>query len=1005
VKNYKLVNNIIGWGVFLISLVVYLLTIEPTVSFWDCGEFIASSYKLQVGHPPGAPFFQLVQKVFSLLAPATDKVALLMNAFSALVSALTILFLYWTIVRLAERFKSNANTKQNQILIISAGVIGALSFAFTDSFWFSAVEAEAYAFSSLFTAIVFWAILKWEQVADQPYSNRWIIFIAYMVGLSIGVHLLNLLAIPAIAYIWYVKKYKATRNGVIATLFISAVTIAFIMYGLVQGTPTIAQKFEVLFVNSFGLPYNSGMLFFIVLLIGALVGLVVYSHKKNKPILNLVAMSVLVIYIGFGSYAMLMVRSSANPPMDENNPENTYMLMKYLNRSQYGKTPLLKGNYFNAPAVSIEKGKPVYFPKDGKYRKSEGSPEYKFDSRFETIFPRMYSGQDNHIQGYKMWGKVKGRKVDVNGKTEYVPTFSENLRYFFSYQLNHMYIRYFMWNFSGRQNDKQGHGDVLNGNWLTGFGFIDQARIGHSGDQPSALSNPKTTNKYFMLPFLLGLIGLFFQYKQNKNDFWVVMLLFLMTGIAIVAYLNQSPYQPRERDYAYVGSFYAFAIWIGFGVIGVANYFEKYLKGKAAIPALLISLVVPVLLLAENYDDHDRSGRYMARDIGKNYLNSCDKNAILFTYGDNDTFPLWYAQDVENVRPDVRICNATLLNGPWYIDQMKNKVYESDPLPILMGNEKYENDVRNTIFMRQDIDRPVELSTLMKMALSDNERAKLTTQGGRKYNYFPTKQIKITVDKEQVLKTGTVSIDKAHLIEDSIIINIETNYLTKSDLAILNLLSNNNWERPIYFDLSVVNTTNIKIGQYIQHEGFAYRFLPIMNPPGQPSIDTEILYDRLINKSVWGNLSDPSILVDYNLHRTIEVIQIKNNFYSLSRALIDEGNIERATEVMNKLYSIIPLGRYYTNYYDVLIASSYYRIDDVESADRIIEAVANESFDKVDFYLSLGSNYVSQYQRQANREISIAREAIRICKQSGSETLSTELTGKLNTIISLYENL
>jgi hypothetical protein len=1003
VKSFKSINTLIGWGVLGISFIVYLLTLEPTVSFWDCGEFIASSYKLQVGHPPGAPFFQIIQRVFSLFAPSHDKVAFMMNAFSAFVSAATIMFLYWTIVRLAERFQSEAQTKNSKILVIAASIIGSLSFAFTDSFWFSAVEAEVYAFSSFFTAIVFWAILKWEQVADHPNSNRWIILIAYLIGLSIGVHLLNLLAIPAIAYIWYFKKYKTTSKGVIATLLISAITIAFIMYGIVQGTPNIAQQFEIVFVNSLGLPFNSGMLFFMLTLTAALTGLIIYTHKKQKVLLNLIVLSIAVIYIGFGSYALIMVRSAANPPMDENNPENAYTLMKYLNRSQYGTTPIFSGYYFNAPAISVEKGKPIYYPKDDHYIKLEGQSNYKFDSRFKTIFPRMYSSQSNHVQGYKMWGNIKGTPIKLNNKTEYIPTFSENLRFFFTYQLNHMYLRYFMWNFAGKQNDKQGYGNIFDGNWLTGIGFIDSARLGYSGNQPESLCNSETTNRYYMLPFLLGLIGLFSQHNRNKKDFWVVMLLFLMTGLAIVAYLNQTPYQPRERDYAYAGSFYAYAIWIGLGVIGLAGAFEKLFKKKAFIPAILLGAIIPALLLSQNYDDHDRSGRYFARDIGKNYLNSCAPNAILFTYGDNDTFPLWYVQDVEDTRPDVRICNVTLLNGDWYIDQMKQKFYESDPLPISMDKEMYENNKRNTILVRDDLKKTLELSSLIKIVLSDDKRTKLQTQGGDEYDFFPTRHFKISVDKEQVLKTGTVPLEKADQIVDSIKIDISTNYLSKSDLAILDILANNNWERPIYMDLSVMHTTNIKLDRYLQHEGFAYRFVPIKTTSAEPAIDTDILYDHLMNEFTWGNLNDPDILIDENLRRTTEVVGIKNNFYRLSEALIGEGKNKEAKEVLEKVYSILPLGKFNTSYYDVAMASIFYETKDITTADKLIETIANESFEKIEFYLSLGQNYISSYQREASREISTIKEVIRVTSVMKRTTLNQSLNDRLDHILSTYE--
>ncbi|MBN1925371.1 MAG: DUF2723 domain-containing protein [Prolixibacteraceae bacterium] len=1000
-KNFKLINTLFGWAVFLISLIVYFFTIEPSVSFWDCGEFIASAYKLQVGHPPGAPFFMIIARVVSLFAPTPEKVALFINAFSALVSAATILFLHWTIVRLAMRFSGNDNSLRFQVLALASGIIGSLAFAFTDSFWFSAVEAEVYAFSALFTAIVFWAILRWEQEAEEKHANRWIIFIAYLVGLSIGVHLLNLLAIPAIALIWYFKKHKPTTKGIIATLLLSFLAILFIMYGIIQGTPTVAQRFEVLFVNSFGLPYNSGLLFFIVLIIAVLVGLIIYSHKKQKAILNLLVVSVTLIVMGYSSYAVIMIRSKANPPMDENNPENAYTLMKYLNRSQYGSTPLLSGYYFNAPAVSIKKGKPVYFPKEGKYIKMEGQPEYKYDERFKTFFPRMYSTMGNHESGYKMWGEIEGRPVNVNGKTEYVPTFAENLRFFFSYQINHMYIRYFMWNFSGRQNDNQGHGDIFNGNWLTGIGFVDKARLGHNGDQPHSMANPETTNRYYMLPFLLGLIGLIFHFKQNKKDFWVVMVLFLMTGIAIVGYLNQPPFQPRERDYAYAGSFYTFAIWIGLGVIGINQLLQKLLKQKAFIPAIILSCIVPVLLVAENYDDHDRSGRFVARDLGKNYLNSCDKHAILFTYGDNDTFPLWYVQDVENCRPDVRICNVTLLNGDWYIDQMKQKVYDSDPLPITMDQEKYEFNNRNSIFVREDIKRPVELSTLLNIVLSDDLRTKLQTQGGGAYDFFPSKLVKITVDKQKVLETNTVPTEKADQIVDSIVFEISSRFVSKSDLAILDMLANNNWERPIYFDLSVVQTMNLKLKKYLQHEGFAYRFLPIESNTADPSIDSDLLYKRIMDQFVWGNLNDPDIFVDENLQKTTEIVQIKNTFYRLAEKLVREGKAEKASEVIDRLYEVLPLGMYNTSYYDVFSSTIYYQNELNEKGDIILNTIASESFDKINFYLGLGPDFIDSYNRLVNRETSVVKETMRIANQYQREELVKEINDRLNLIAEL----
>jgi len=995
-KSFKLINNLAGWGVLLISFIIYMLTLEPSVSFWDCGEFIASSYKLQIGHPPGSPLFMIITHVVSLFASSQAKVAFMINTFSAFASGATIMFLYWTIVMFSEKILENNSTKKNQILILAAGVIGSLTFAFTDSFWFSAVEAEVYAFSSFITAVVFWAILKWERVVDEKYSNRWIILIAYLVGLSIGVHLLNLLAIPAVVLIWYFKKYKTTAKGIVYTILGSGAIIAFIMWGIIQGIPTIAQKFEILFVNSFGLPYNSGLIFIIILILALAVGLFVYSQRNKKVILNMFIVSFLLIIMGFSSYTVVLIRSKANPPMNENNPENTYTLMKYLNRSQFGKTPFFFGYYFNSNALVLKKREYEYFPKNGKYVKLEDQPEYV--SKFKTIFPRMYSSHENHINGYKMWGKIKGKPYTINGKTEYIPTFAENLRFFFSYQLNYMYFRYFFWNFSGRQNDNLGKGDIYNGNWITGIGFLDKARLGHNGKQPASMANPKTMNRYYMLPFLLGLIGLFFHFRKSKKDFWVVMLLFFMTGIAIVIYLNQTPYQIRERDYAYDGSFYAFAIWIGLGVLGLYKLIDKYIKKNAIIVAIVIGTIIPVLVLAENYDDHDRSGRYFAKDFGKNYLNSCDKNAILFVYGDNDTFPLWYVQDVENVRPDVRICNANLLNSDWYIDQMKCKIYNSDPLPISMGHDKYEHDVRNNIVVSDNLKTPIELSKLMGFMLSDDLHSKLKNQEGTLFNFTPTKTIKITVDKQKVLSTKTVSPNKASLIEDSIIFDISSHYLTKSDLAFLDILANNNWDRPIYLDPNMVGTSNLNLDKYLQLEGFAYRLVPIKNQGIEPGVNTDLLYNRLMNQFSWGNIGDKRVFVDENVKKITEIIQIKNTFYLLAERLVSEGKNEKAKQAIEKLYSILPIGMFSTSYYDIYIATVWYKLSDFSNGDKLMRTVASECFEKIDYYRSFGSDYLQNSQREVNSEISILKELTRMSGFSSRTELINEINGKLSLI-------
>jgi hypothetical protein len=1000
VELHKKNNNLLGWVVFAISLTIYLLTLEPTVSFWDCGEFIAAAHKLQVPHPPGAPFFLIVQRVFSLAAPSNAHVPLFMNAFSAIASAATIMFLYWTIVRLVLRFKTE--NEISQTALYASGVIGALAFAFTDTFWFSAVEAEVYALSSLFTAVIFWAILRWEAEANQFRANRWILLIAYLMGLSIGVHLLNLLAIPAIALITYFKNNKSTSKGVLVTLTASGAAILFIMYGIVQGTPALARKFEVLFVNSFGMPFNSGLLFFIALLLGILIAVVAISHKKNNPLLHLASMSLLLICIGFGSYASITIRSAANPPMDENDPENAYTLVNYLNRSQYGKTPLVSGHYYNAPAVGTAPGKAEYYPGNEKYIKVDSPTKYKFDNRFKTIFPRMYSSQSNHVHGYKMWGKIEGRKVDVGSETATVPTFGENIRFFVSYQLSFMYFRYFMWNFSGRQNDKQGHGDVLNGNWLSGIGFIDKARLGHNGTQPASLSNTETTNRYYMLPLLLGLMGAFFHFKANKKDFWVVALLFFMTGIAIVLYLNQPPYQPRERDYAYVGSFYAFSIWIGIGVISLYSFFAKKLPAMPHVPAIALGLVIPALLLAQNYNDHDRSGRYFVRDTGKNYLNTCAPNAILFTYGDNDTFPLWYAQDVEGTRPDVRICNVTLLHSDWYIDQMKQKSYDSKPLPITMPNEKYVSNNRNTIIIRDNISEPVELSRLLEFVLNDNQRTKLQTQSGDSYNFMPTRQFKITVDKQQVIDSGTLPAEKMSEIADSIVFTYKGNYLTKSDLAILDMLANNNWERPLYFDLGVTQTINIDLESYLYDEGLAYRFLPVKREKGVQATNTDVLYKNMLEKYQWGNLGDKRIHICENTRNTVEATDIKHNFYQLASALTIEGKNDKAEEAADKLYLVLPANRYKTGLTDVGMVKIYYRLNKTDKADQLAKTIAGQRIDNIEFYLSFGESYIDTYQRYIEQESGILNETLNLLEQNQRVELSTIIEQQLDEVLSAY---
>ncbi len=718
-KQFNKLNLITGWIIFLAATIVYLLTMEPTASFWDCGEFISTALKQEVGHPPGAPFFMIIGRLFTLLAGGNvSKIAVAMNSMSALASGFTILFLFWTITHLAKKMIiSDEDYSLSKIIsVLGAGVVGALSYTFSDTFWFSAVEAEVYATSSLFTAFVFWAILKWENIADEPHANRWLILIAFLMGLSIGVHLLNLLAIPAIVFVYYFKKYKPSIIGIIASLAISVAILGAMMYVIIPGIVSLGTQFELLFVNGFGFPFHSGIIFYFVALFAVLALLLYLSHKKKQVVWNTILLAFTVIAIGYSSYAIIVIRSSANTPLNESEPNTAFNLLRYLNREQYGQTPLFYGTYFNSPPIKVIDGKPLYYQEDGKYVKVK-QRDYEYDPGFKGFFPRMWSERPEHITQYLYWAGMneadlynvqmdqKGNPVrDRSGAFSYdrnnplkIPTFGQNLKFFIRYQVGFMYLRYFMWNFAGRQNDMQGSGELTKGNWISGINAIDEARLGPQDNIPDYMKNNRGRNKYYLLPLLLGIAGLIFQYQKQNKDFWVVTLLFALTGFAILVYLNQYPLQPRERDYAYAGSFYAFTIWIGLGVLWLIQLISKNYKSIAVAGgvSLVSLLLVPGIMAAENWDDHDRSGRYTARDFAYNYLNSCENNAVLFTNGDNDTFPLWYIQEVEGVRTDVRVINLSYFTADWYIGQMQKQVYDSKPVKFGLTPKQYRQGTRD----------------------------------------------------------------------------------------------------------------------------------------------------------------------------------------------------------------------------------------------------------------------------------------------------------------------
>ncbi|HDQ16072.1 MAG TPA: DUF2723 domain-containing protein [Bacteroidetes bacterium] len=1020
--SYKKFNNLIGWIMAAIASTVYILTAEPTTSFWDCGEYIATAYKLQVGHPPGAPLFQMVGRIFSLFAFGdVSKVAFTVNVMSAICSGLTIMFLFWAITHFAKKIVSKENkeiTKAHFFSIFGAGIVGALAYTFTDSFWFSAVEGEVYAMSSLFTAITFWAILRWERAYYEPDSMRWLVLIAFLIGLSIGVHLLNLLCIPAIVFVFYFKKYKKISfKGFMIAGIISIVLLALIMNVIIPLIVALARDFELFFVNSVGMPFNTGTIIYFIVLIGSIAFGLLYSRRKGKVILNTVILAFTFILIGYSSFLLLVIRSNANTPIDENNPENAISLLSYLKREQYGDWPIYYGQYFNAPLDSkqpYKDQKPIYTRDDeaGKYvitdHRRQSKPNY--DSRFETIFPRMWSSQSHHKKAYRNWSDMKGVPIQVTdhrGQTEtiYKPTFSENLKFFFSYQIRHMYLRYFMWNFAGRQNDIQGHGGPLKGNWISGIPALD-SRLGPQEGMPDWMANNKARNKFYLLPLLLGLFGLVFHAYSDYKNMIVVSLLFIMTGLAIIVYLNQYPYQPRERDYAYAASFYAFAMWIGLGVLGLINSLNKRMnKATIAVAVTIATLVlVPGIMAKEGWDDHDRSNRYTALEIAKNYLRTCAPNAILFTNGDNDTFPLWYVQEVEGFRTDVRVVNLSLLNTDWYIDQMKRQAYEGDPVPFSLEQNQYRQGTRDFVYFIEDPrfkDTHIDIKVLMDFVASDDPDTKFNPGNREPVDYFPTKRMKITVDSATVVDNGTVPLYLADKIEE---VNwmIDAYGVQKNHLMVLDLLATNNWERPVYFAITTGGDAYLGLEEYFHLEGMAYRLLPVKaeNTDGQiGSVNTEVMYDNMMNKFQWGNLELPDVYLDET--NTRMTMNFRNNYGRLANALIDEGEKEKAIQVLDRCMQVMPEEKFPFNYFIMPIAEAYYKADEIEKANAITSSLLETYEVELAYFFSFSPKKRASIDDDIQQALAVVQRVQRVAEFYKQ----TELAKQANTVFMNYYQL
>jgi len=1060
-----LINNITGWVIFLVAAVTYLLTIEPTTSLWDCGEFIASAYKLEIGHPPGNPVFMVLGKFFSLFAGGNEsKVAAMINSMSALASAFTILFLFWTITHLARKIliKSEQDYTTGKIIaVMAAGIVGSLAYTFSDSFWFSAVEGEVYACSSLFTAIVFWAMLKWEECADEKYADKWIILIAFLIGLSIGIHLLNLLTLPGIVLVYYFKKYKFTWKGFIISTILSFILLAIILYGLIPGIVKFSSRFDLFFVNTLGLPVNSGMivhalliaLFFIlairatlihskekniilltstaiflsgiwivsnslfinIVLLACMAFFIWHSAGKNLRLLNTTLTVLAVILIGYYANAIIVIRSSANPPLDENNPEHPFNLLYFLNREQYGSRPLLTGPYFNAPVINYKEGKPKYSVVNGKYKVTSHDIIREYDKRFITFFPRMWSDQSDHQQVYQEWSRMKGVPVQVtdqNGEKKIIrkPTFFENLRFMFTYQLDFMYFRYFMWNFSGRQNDTQSYGGPINGNWITGLNFLDEPRVGSIKDMPEEMKKDPSRNVYYMLPFILGLIGMFYHFSRDNKNWWIIMLLFIMTGVAIVIYLNQYPNQPRERDYAYVGSFYFFSVWIGLGVLALFEWISKKINEKisASVSGIICFAAVPLIMGTQNWDDHDRSGRYLARDVAFNYLNSCAPNAILFSNGDNDTFPLWYAQEVEGMRTDVRVCNLMLLNTDWYIDQMKFKAYESDPLPISLPTYKYYDGVNNQVFIVEKTKDPVNIKTVIDWVMSENDATKVQISATEKLDVIPSRTIRIPVDSAAVIASGTVKPKDADKIVPYIDIVLKGNSIMKSQLIILDILANNNWKRPVYFVTGYHNDA-MGLEEYFQLEGLAYRLVPIKsqnkNWLNYGRVDTDILYENMMNRFVWGGAKEKGVYIDYNHRRTLTVIKARYNYARLAKSLVAEGQKGKALKVLDHCIEMIPVEKVPPDMFIPDIIEAYYDAGGSDKATELSKSFTSYNFNRLDYYFRQPQNILFSTDYEIQLSIQSVSRIATAAKNNGFTDLAKELEDKLESYYANYIKL
>ena len=979
-NNYRFWNNALGWTTFVVALITYTLTLEPTVSFWDCGEYITTSVKLEVGHPPGAPVFQLIANVMSQLALGdVTRQAYWVNFTSGLSSALSIPFLFWTITMLAKKLVRGEESLGQNIAILGSGLVGALAFTWSDSFWYSAVEGEVYAMSSFFTAAAFWAALKWEASTDHdPRANRWLLLVAYLTGLSIGVHILVFLIIPAVVMIYFYKNYpKVTLRTWVVANSAAVVVLALVFAVIIPVILRLFGLFEITAVNSIGLPKNSGSALMAIAIVSGVYFGIRWAVKTNRPLVEQGILAVVMILIGYSSFVVLAVRSNANTPIDENNPEDALSLLAYYNREQYGDWPVLYGQSFNSKLDSqkpYSDGAPTYLFSEatGKYEVVNEARAEKpnFAKSDVGFFPRMWSDQADHVENYKkIFGANPDKKI----------TFSEHFKYFLDYQVGQMWFRYFMWNFAGRQNDDQNRYELVNGNWLTGIDFLDEMRLGPQSNLPDTMKAQGGRNIYYALPLILGLLGLWFQAKRDQRNAWVITLLFLFTGLAIVVYTNHKPFEPRERDYAFVGSFYVFAIWVGLGVVALYELLAKYRSTALALGVTVLTLGVPTIMVAENWDDHDRSNRYTARDIAKMYLDSCEPNAILFTNGDNDTFPLWYVQEVEGYRTDVRIVNLSLLNTDWYIDMMKRTFYESSPVPFSFTKSEYVQGTRDVLYYQEmGLQGRWYVKDFLDYAKRSDDAVMFTAFGGtdspKKLQFFPMKNFRVPINKADVIKAG-LAADSA-LIPDYIDWNWGSSIVAKRDLMLIDLIANNDWSRPIYFSTTVGSSASsfFWLQDYLRLEGVAYRLTPFATPGAGNgyefgSVNTDKCYSLMVNpeglegRFNFGNMEVPDVFLDETVRRSS--YNLRATYARTALALVRNGQNDKAIEVLNTASAKMPISKLGYDYFTLGLIEAYFAAGDKKTALSTIEGFKTDIVQRLDYY----GQFKGKQARQVRGEI------------------------------------